>query len=97
MHTPRHTPFSPQIAIHWFFTSVTKHSSVYGKMLETGLIEIIPWICTLATEGQYPILSHPGSPRGTLLGVARVAEVLAEGSLFVFILSSLRAHHCGQQ
>ena len=75
---------------------MTKHLSVYGKMLETRLIAIIPWICTLATQGQYPVLSHPGSPRGTLLGVATVAKVLAAGSLFVSILNSLRAYHWGQ-
>ena len=94
-HISRHTCFSPEVTINLFFTSVTKHLSVYGKMLETGLIEIIPWICPLATQGQYPVLSHPGSPWGTLLGVATVAEVLAAGSLFVSILSSLRAHHWG--
>ena len=54
MHTPRHARFSPQITIHWFFTSVTKHSSVYGKMLETGLIEIIPWICTCSVPSWVP-------------------------------------------
>ena len=69
---------------------------MYGEMQEAWLTEIIPRICTLATQGQYPLLSHPGSPRGTLLGVATEAKVLAAGSLFVSILNSLRAYHWGQ-
>ena len=32
---------------------------------KSGLIKIIPLICTLAIWGQYPVLSHPESPPGT--------------------------------
>ena len=32
---------------------------MYGKMQESGLIEIIPLICTSAIWGQRPVLSHP--------------------------------------
>ena len=34
-----------------------------GKMQESGLMEIIPLICPSALWGQYPVLSHPVSPR----------------------------------
>ena len=39
-----------------------------------------------------PVLSHPESPQGAQLGAAAVVERMAAGSLFVSILSSLRAH-----
>ena len=68
---------------------------MYGKMQEPGLIEIIPLICTLATQGQYLVLSHPESPQGAPLRMAAVAEGLVVGSPFVSILSSLRAHCWG--
>ena len=38
--------------------------SMYGKMQESGLTEIIPLICTSAIWGQYPVLSLPESPQG---------------------------------
>ena len=59
-------------------------------MQESGLIEIIPLLCILATEGQYPVLFHLVSPQGALMGVAVVAEGLAVGSLVVSIPSCLR-------
>ena len=34
----------------------------------SGLTDIISLICTLATLGQYPVLLHPVSPQGALLG-----------------------------
>ena len=34
---------------------------LYGKNQESVLTEIIPRICTLATQGQHPVLSHPSS------------------------------------
>ena len=37
-------------------------------MQESGLTEIIPLICFSALQGQYPVFSHPESPRGVLLG-----------------------------
>ena len=64
-------------------------------MQESGFIEIISLICTLAVWGQYPVLSHPESPQGASLGVAAVAESLAMGSPFVSVLSCLRAHLLG--
>ena len=36
--------------------------SVYGKIQESGLTEIIPLICTSAIWGQYPVFSHPEFP-----------------------------------
>ena len=68
---------------------------MYGKMQESGIIEIIPLICASAIWGQYPILSHPDSPQDAGFGLAAVAESLAVGSPFVSILSPLRAHHRG--
>lgn len=63
-------------------------------MQESGLIEIIALNCTLAVEGQGPVLSHPESPRGAPLGEAVVPDCLMAGHP-VSILSSLRAHHWG--
>ena len=68
---------------------------MYGKMQGSGLIEIIPLICTSATWGQYSAFLHPESPQGAQLGVTAVAQGLAVGSLFVSILSSLKAHSQG--
>ena len=59
------------------------------KMQASGLIEVIPLIGTLAIWSQYPAFLHPDSPQGAPLGVA---AGLVAGSLFVSILSSLRAH-----
>ena len=39
-------------------------------MQESGLLEIIPLICTLTIWGQYPVFHHPESPQGAQLGVA---------------------------
>jgi len=50
------------------------------KMQESRLIEVIPLVPTLAILGQYPILSHPESPQGTLLGVGAVTEGLTVGT-----------------
>ena len=38
-------------------------------MQESGFTEIIPLICTLSIEGQYPVLSHPECPQGAPLGM----------------------------
>ena len=46
------------------------HFSLYGKMEETGLTEIIPLICTSTFWGQHPVFSHPAFPQGSLWGVA---------------------------
>ena len=51
-------------------------------MQESGLIEIIPLICTLALWGQYPVLSHPESLQGAPSVVAAVTEGLTMGILF---------------
>ena len=37
------------------------HFSMYGKMLESGLTEIIPLVCISAIWGQYAVFLHPGS------------------------------------
>ena len=41
---------------------------MYGKMEESGLIEIIPLMCILATLGQFALFLHPESPQGAQLG-----------------------------
>ena len=41
---------------------------MYGKMEESGLIEIIPLMCILATLGQNALFLHPESPQGAQLG-----------------------------
>ena len=39
---------------------------MYGKMQESGLTEIIPFICTSALWSQYPVFSHSEFPQGSL-------------------------------
>ena len=41
-------------------------------MQESGLMEIIPLICTSVIWGQYPVFCHPVLPLGSLLGVSAV-------------------------
>ena len=41
---------------------------------KSELTEIIPLMCTSAIWGQYPVLSHPVSPRGVPLGVAAAVD-----------------------
>ena len=41
---------------------------MYEKMRESGLIEIIPLICTSVVSDWYPVLSPPESPQGAPLG-----------------------------
>ena len=41
-------------------------------MQESGLMEIIPLICTSVIWGQYLVFCHPVLPLGSLLGVAAV-------------------------
>ena len=67
---------------------------LYGKMQESGLIEVIPLIGTLSRDTIlfFPVLSPL---RVHHCRMAAVAEGLAVGSPFVSILSSLRAHHRG--
>ena len=77
-------------------TSEVKKYSAFpciGKVQESGLPEIIPLICTSATRGQYPGLSHPPCPPGAPSGVAAVSVGLMVGILS--ILSSLRVRHPG--
>ena len=45
---------------------------MYGKMQESELTEIIPFICTLTIY--YLLLSHPESPQDVLLEAAAVAD-----------------------
>ena len=74
-------------------TSEVKKYSAFpciGKVQESGLPEIIPLICTSATRGQYPGLSHPSCPPGAPSWVAA-----ASVGLMVGILSSLRVRHPG--
>ena len=60
---------------------------MYGKLQEAVLNQIIPLICTLTLQRDYPLLSHPE--------VAAVADGWAAGSLFNSILSSHRAYLWG--
>ena len=48
-------------------------------MQESGLMEIIPLICTSVIWGQYPVFCHPVLPLGSLLGVAAVWPCCWEG------------------
>ena len=57
---------------------------VSEKMQESGLIEIIPLLCTLTIQGQYPVFLHPESPEGAQLGVAAVADDLMATASFVY-------------
>ena len=43
---------------------------MYGKSQESGLTEIIPLICNLTIQGQYPVFIHPESCQGPQSGVA---------------------------
>ena len=52
---------------------------MYGKMQESGLMEIIPLVCILTIWGQDTSL-QPEFPWGAQLGVTTVAESLAVGS-----------------
>ena len=40
--------------------------SLYRKIQESGLPEIIPFICISAIWGQNPVFSHPEFPQGSL-------------------------------
>ena len=57
---------------------------MYGKIQESGLIEIIPLICILTIQGQYPTFLHPESPRGAQLGMAAVNAGLIVATFFVY-------------
>ena len=41
---------------------------MYEKMQESGLIEIIPLVCTSSVSDQYPVLSPPESPQRAPMG-----------------------------
>ena len=56
---------------------------MYGKMQESGVIEIIPFVCTSALWGQFPVFLHPESPQGAQLGTAAVAEGLVAATSYV--------------
>ena len=55
------------------------------KDAKSGLIEIIPLICTSAIWGQYPVFSYSEYPQGATLwgGVSSVADGLMVGILFL--------------
>ena len=44
--------------------------SIWGKMQESGLTEVIPSRCPSAIWGQHPVFSHPELPWGSPTGVA---------------------------
>ena len=56
---------------------------MYGKIQESGLMKIIPFICPSAIWGQYPVLFYSGSPQYTSLGVAEAIDCLIVGNLFL--------------
>lgn len=61
---------------------MNQHFSMYGKIHESGHIEIIPLIY-LAVLGQYPVLSNPKFPQCAFWGVAAMVEGLKTGSLYL--------------
>ena len=58
---------------------------------KSGLIEIIPLICTSAIWVQQPVFSHPQPPQGALSEVGGGRR--CRGGHSVSILSSLRNYH----
>ena len=52
-------------------------------MQEPGLIEIIPVICTLTIQSQYPAFLHPESPQRTSQVRAAGTEALVATTSFV--------------
>lgn len=50
---------------------------MYGKGPKSGLIEIIPLLCTWLSKGQYPVLLHSEFPQGAQLWVAAEARLPA--------------------
>ena len=80
---------------------------MYGKMQESGLIEIISLIRTLAIQGQNPDHSYSETPQGVPLGMIAGCTLgddcrvypwgeLGTGSPLVCILNALWAPHWGQ-
>ena len=65
---------------------------LYLGRCKSGLIESIPLICTLPTQGQYSVLSQSDTTQGVPLGMTEVSEGLAVGNMFLFLMSSLRVH-----
>ena len=66
---------------------------MYGKMQESGLVEIFPLMCTSAIWGQHPVLFHQVSSGGITGGGCN--GWLLDGGRPVSILSFLRAQHGG--
>ena len=71
---------SPSLAGRFF----TAESPV--KLQKSGLTVILPLICTLTIQGQYPVLSPPESPQGAPLWGAGVVAV-ADGLIRLLFLS----------
>ena len=65
-------------------------------MQESGPTEILPLICTLAIQGQYPVLSHPEFPQGSLLGTAAVANGLMVQTSFADMVGDILSPQCCQ-
>ena len=63
---------------------------MYGKVQESGLTEILPFVCISAVRGQYPVFSHPEFPQGSPWGVAVVCW-LVDGGIFSFLSSLVAA------
>ena len=59
-------------------------------MQESGLAEIIPFICISALLGQYPVFFTSWAPLGLIIG--SVCSLMAARSQVVFFLSALKAH-----
>ena len=58
--------------------------STNEKILESGLIETTPLICTLTIQGQYPVTFHPESPKGAHSGTPTVADDSMATTSFVY-------------
>ena len=55
---------------------------MYGKMQESGLIEIIPLICTSVNWGRYSTFSHPEFPQGSQARIEGLQSLMAVTCLF---------------
>ena len=55
--------------------------SKYGKMQESEFTEIIPQICILAIQGQYPVFLHPDIPLSWTVDVGYSGDELMAGNI----------------
>ena len=58
---------------------------MYGKMQESGLLDVILLICILTILGQHPVVLHPQVPSMCVARAAAVADDLMGGQHSLFI------------